>query len=279
MLKDLFGKDFQDKVKKAAETVKDTAKATADVVSENAQKTADSVKGKVQDAVDKGQIPDIRKVDIKKPDIKVPDQIQAAFSKNKKQPVPGALEIMRAGSISVQASLKIFYYLIAADGVIQEEEKERLDAIGTDLDAKFPEYKDSLFTECEKELNPEVAPGDDYDVIEEATDRAILAEIHEDDLFIPIKVFVWDMLSVACSDGSFDEKERKLIRYIVRKYKIDYAQYLEMESSMTAVLDIEKERIWIKTTNRPYLQIEEEVNELNEREQTIYESVQALAML
>lgn len=104
-------------------------------------------------------------------------------------------------------------------------------------------------------------------------------EIKEADSFLPANVFIWNMLVVACNDGEFDLKERNLIRHLVRSYKIDYAVYLEMESSALAALDIETELQWIKTTDRPYLQIEELVNELNNRRDTIYRSVEDLIAL
>ena len=52
-----------------------------------------------------------------------------------------------------------------------------------------------------------------------------------------------------------------------------------MESSYLTVTDIEKEKAWIKTTDRPYLTIEAHVKELEKREQAIYESVKALILL
>ena len=45
----------------------------------------------------------------------------------------------------------------------------------------------------------------------------------------------------AYSDESYDETERKLLKYIVRKLQIDKAVFLEMESSILTILDIEKE--------------------------------------
>lgn len=181
--------------------------------------------------------------------------------------------------ISVSAALKVFYYLIAADGEIKNEEMEKLDSIGQSLDSKFSEYREHFLKECASELQREKVPGDDYDIYEEASDRALRTEIKEDDSFLPANVFIWNMLVIACNDGKFDSKERNLIRHLVRSYKIDYAVYLEMESSALAALDIETELQWIKTTDRPYLQIEELVNELNNRRDTIYRSVEDLIAL
>lgn len=246
MLQNIFRDDLKKKMQEAVQTVKTTAQSTVEVISENAAKSAENVK--------------------------------ASFEK-KQTKLPDAWQLMQEGVISVSAALKIFYYLIAADGEIKNEEMEKLDSIGQSLDPKFPEYREHFLKECASELQREKAPGDDYDIYEEASDRALRTEIKEDDSFLPANVFIWNMLVVACNDGKFDSKERNLIRHLVRSYKIDYAVYLEMESSALAALDIETELQWIKTTDRPYLQIEELVNELNNRRDTIYRSVEDLIAL
>ena len=68
-------------------------------------------------------------------------------------------------------------------------------------------------------------------------------------------------------------------KYIVRKLQIDKAVFLEMESSILTILDIEKEIAWIKTTDRPYLTIEARVNELTKRQTVIFDSVKDLITL
>ena len=93
------------------------------------------------------------------------------------------------------------------------------------------------------------------------------------------QLLVWDLLTIAYSDESYDETERKLLKYIVRKLQIDKAVFLEMESSILTILDIEKEIAWIKTTDRPYLTIEARVNELTKRQAVIFDSVKDLITL
>lgn len=94
-----------------------------------------------------------------------------------------------------------------------------------------------------------------------------------------MRQLVWDLLTIAYSDESYDETERKLLKYIVRKLQIDKAVFLEMESSILTILDIEKEIVWIKTTDRPYLTIEARVNELTKRQAVIFDSVKDLITL
>ena len=90
---------------------------------------------------------------------------------------------------------------------------------------------------------------------------------------------VWDLLTIAYSDESYDETERKLLKYIVRKLQIAKAVFLEMESCILTNLDVEKEIAWIKTPTRPYLTIEARINELTKRQAAIFDSVKDLIAL
>ena len=115
--------------------------------------------------------------------------------------------------------------------------------------------------------------------MQDGVEEALLSSSETADTFITPKLLLWNLLSIAYSDESYDEVERKLIKYIVRKLGIDKAVFLEMESSMLTMLDIEKEIAWIKTTDRPYLTIEARINELTRRKTVIFDSVKDLITL
>ena len=182
-------------------------------------------------------------------------------------------------AISTRNAIKIIYYLMAADGEIYHSEEEKFDSIGKELDPKFFENKESIVKECELQLKKVIDPEDYYDVLQDGVEDALLSSKQTADTFITPKLLVWDLLTIAYSDESYDEAERKLLKYIVRKTNIDKSVFLEMESSILTLMDIEKEISWIKTTNRPYLTIEAMVNELADRKNVIFESVKDLIAL
>lgn len=206
-------------------------------------------------------------------------KMQEVLRTDKDAAVPAALKVMQAGSISVRAAIRIFYDLMAIDGVARAEEREKIEEIGENLDKNFPSYKEELFSQCEKVLQQGKESGRLYDSIKAAADHAVLLPVHADDPLIPAKVLIWDMLTIAQSDNAYDANERELILHFIRKYRIDESVFFEMEASMDAVQDIEKEIAWVKTTEQPYLQIEEIVSELTARENAIYDSVKALTLL
>ena len=139
--------------------------------------------------------------------------------------------------------------------------------------------KNKIVKECQVQLDKVIDTEDYFDALREGIEDALLYMKTTDDTFITPKLLVWDLLTVAYSDEEYNETERKLIKYIVRKTNIDKAIFLEMESSILTLIDIEKELDWIKTTNKQYLVIEAMVNELKDRRNVIFESVKDLIML
>lgn len=181
--------------------------------------------------------------------------------------------------IAAKNALQIIYYLMAADGTVFHSEEEKFDAIGAALDPNFADSKASIVKDCRAQMEKALDPEDYYDVLQDGVEEAILSSTETADSVITPKLLVWNLLTIAYSDESYDAAERKLIKYIVRKLDMDKAVFLEMESSMLTILDIDKEIAWIKTTDRPYLTIEARVNELTTRKTVIFDSVKDLIAL
>ena len=218
---------------------------------------------------------------IKMPEIKAPD-VKSLFAKRQKDDAPeepSVQEPVRIISLSSDSAVKIMYYLMAADGEIFHSEEEKFNLIAAELDPKFSEKRERLVEGCKKELEKALDPEDYYEVLQDAVGDAILASAGKTDGPITPKLLVWDMLTVAYSDESYNETERKLIKYAVRRLGIEKAEFLELESSILTLLSIEKEIAWIKTTDRPYLTIEGMLNELADRKNVILDSVKELIML
>lgn len=232
--------------------------------------------------------------DAKLPDIKVPDQVKDAFKKREKPETKadGGQETGKEKNtssekndnlvikaISTKNAIKIIYYLMAADGQIFHSEEEKFDSIGRELDPEFAKKKEQIVKECSEQLDKVIDTDDYYDVVQDGIEDAIITSMQTQDTFITPKLLVWDLLTIAYSDENYDETERKLLKYIVRKLAIDKSEFLEMESSILTLMDLEKELAWIKTTDRPYLTIEAMVNEIQDRKSVIFESVKDLIAL
>ncbi len=225
-------------------------------------------------------VQNVKPPDVKAPEIKVPNQVRELLRKKpRKDEQDRAAEPLTIRAISTRNAIKIIYYLMAADGEIFHSEEDKFDAIGTELDPDFAENKEQIVKECKAQMENVIDPEDYYDVLQDGVELALFSSVRTEDSFITPKLLVWDLLTIAYSDESYDESERRLLKYIVRKLGIDKAAFLEMESSILTLMDLERELNWIKTTDRPYLTIESMVNELADRKNVIFESAKDLIAL
>lgn len=261
---------LQGAVDSAKDAVKDIDISEA---KEKIQKATDST----VEAVKKVKLPEVDTEGIKSI-FKKKDAEQGSDSETTEEELKEA-EVLSIKAIPTRNAIKIFYYLMAADGEIFHSEEEKFDSIGQELDPNFAEHKEQIVNECQAQLDKVIDPENYYDTLKDGIEDALIHMKVTDDSFITPKLLVWDMLTVAYSDEKYNEVERKLLKYVVRKVNIDKAVFLEMESSILTLMDIEKELEWIKTTNKPYLTIEAMVNELNDRKSVIFESVKDLIAL
>ncbi len=190
-----------------------------------------------------------------------------------------AIEATGVTAIAPQNAVKIFYYLMAIDRKITPDEEEKFDLIGKEMDAAFAEHKEILVKECKEQIEKIIDAEDYYDAVQDGIEAALSGEQVSNIGFVTPKLLLWDLLTIAYSDDEYGEEERKLLKYVVRKLDIPKDVFLEMESSILTVNDIEKEITWIKRTDRPYLIIEKQVKELEKRREDITLAVKALIML
>lgn len=175
--------------------------------------------------------------------------------------------------------MKIMYYLMAVDGTIYHGEEEKFDSIGKETDPGFLDYKEDIIKECKDQLDKSFDELDYYDVVQDGVFEALVVDETPSEYSVPAKKFLWNLLSVAYSDEKYDDNERRIIRQVARKLDIDKVIFLEMESSIMTLVDLEKEVTWIKSTDRPYLKIEAMVNEIQKRKTVVFDSIKDLIEL
>lgn len=262
-----FGKGLREKLQIAADAAKSAAKDAKETIKDVKLPDVEEVKAAVKEV----KVPDMSSVKAKVFDVKE--------SLKKKQPGQEPSEPDEIKTISTRSALKIVYYLMAADGEILSSEEEKFDSIGRELDPFFADHKAELVQECRAQMEKTLDLEDYYDVLQDGVEEALRSSLTSADTFITPKLLVWDLLTIAYSDNAYDETERRLVKYVVRKTSIDKAVFLEMESSILTLMDIERELAWIKTTDKPYLTIEAIVNELVDRKNVVFESVKDLISL
>ena len=269
-------KKLRDTIKSAADTVTTAVKDGTVGEALDAAKTA--VKDGAQNAVGavSTKIKDIKLPDLSSPG-QIADQVKAKIV-NTLEDAPR--DIMQDG-LSAKDALRIFYYLMFADGQMLEEE---LESFSTIVDEMCPDQaidKDALIAECEKELQAVGGSMNPFTRVMLCADRVLHAPepMSENETTVTPKLLVWDLLAIAYSDGSCEEAERDLIMHIASLLAIDEATVLEMEASSLALIDIEREINWLKTTDQPYLVIESAIHELDNRKAAVQDCVKDLITL
>lgn len=207
------------------------------------------------------------------------DKVKEIFKKKETKPKETPLLPVDVQKIPLYSALKIIYYLMSVDGSVSQEEKDKFDVLGNDFVNDFASLKEILVEECKVSVVNTIDAVDYYDVVQEAVEDLLLTPIKSEDVCVSPKFVLWNLLAFAYSDENYAEAERRLIKYFVRKLNIDKAIFLELESSLVTLMDLEKELAWIKTTDKPYLTIEAIVKELENRKRVIFESIKDIITL
>lgn len=308
MAKKDFGKGLKERLQATVESAKAAAKdvdlsdvkaklsETADYAKSAVKDvTVDDVKAMLSDTVEQTKSA-MKDIDVKEIKSTIVEKTEGTIEVTKQQigktvdniknvkvekaePEESGTKRFKVTCLSSHDALKIIYYVMASDQKIDKEEEEKFNEIGNALDPDFAENRENIIDECKKQLSKVIDDADYYDVIQDGVEDALIASMNVIGTPITPKLLLWDLLTIAYSDNRYDEVERKLLKYIVRKCDVDKAVFTEMESSLLTLMDIEKEISWIKTTDRPYLQIEAIVNELADRKNVIFESVKDLIAL
>ena len=112
--------------------------------------------------------------------------------------------------------IKIFYYLLAIDGTIDDVELGHFRSIGLSMDpSHFMDYSEEIENECRKlTLN---TSDEMYDLISEAVDDALTHKARGDDQGITPRLLIWDLYAAAFCNEEYDESEKRLINHVARK--------------------------------------------------------------
>jgi uncharacterized tellurite resistance protein B-like protein len=140
-------------------------------------------------------------------------------------------------------AVKLYYYLIAADGEVKQTELEKFEEIGKETDTSFADYKNEVIEECNRQIEKAIDEDEYFEVIKEGIDEALGRDNSLMSAFrfggMGAPLVLWNLLSIAMSDKEYAPVEQKLIRYMVRKMEIDKDIYIEMENAIKTIQAIE----------------------------------------
>lgn len=171
--------------------------------------------------------------------------------------------------------VKTIYVLMLVDGIVTDTEMSQFLEIGVEIDTEgFSGYKDEIIKECNERLTHLADDQDYYDILQEYVD-SIIDSSSSTDIVVPSFV-IWNLFAVAYNEQELDEDELRLIRHIARKMNMDKSIYLELESYMKTMVDLESELSLLNASSSPYSEIRPRVDEVERRKNTILEAVKTL---
>lgn len=179
--------------------------------------------------------------------------------------------------IKKKSAIMTFYYLIAVDKTVSDEEIDIFESIANEIDPDFYNvYKDSLNDDYRNQIEKLIDEEDFYDVILEGVDKVLFQELSEGEQGVSSRHLLWNLLVVAFCDGNYSIEERRLIKHIVRMLDIEKDIFLEMEQLMKANVAVGNELEAIERSDKPYNEIRPMVEELEKRREVIVTSAKAL---
>lgn len=158
------------------------------------------------------------------------------------------------------AAIQIYYYLMAADGVISDQEMEGFLEIAKETDPLFDQYKEQLIEECKNQVGKITEERNRYAVLKEGIDL-----VHQDQLneilngleaksgHINANMFIWNLLSIAMRDGAYTKEEKELIQYVIERFDLDQVMFLELDNAMKTILDIDQSIVRMIQKENPFV--------------------------
>jgi hypothetical protein len=176
---------------------------------------------------------------------------------------------------NMEPILKAAYFFLSLDRPISEADIKKIDELGSNVEG-YSGIKKSIFNECEKILSRSLDDNDRFDVIMEEilkTGNASFVDLPKE---AGQKRCLWILVNLALYDGMYSENEKKIIRSLMRKWEIDKSILIEMEDSAETLVEVDKNRSWIKTTNYPYDYVDSVVKEMDKNQHELTNNISLL---
>lgn len=272
---DNLAKTLADAAAKAAEATKSI---DAKEIQKNLTNAVNDTVSKVKDtagAIDPKDIPgSLTKM--------ASDAGQAIVKHNndRKESQASAKEVLHSAQVkqnyvTIHDAMKVIYLLMFSDKDFTEEEKAVFLSAGNAIDPNFSSDKDALIAECTAVI--QAAENGNYEQnIHDAVAKTIWNSSNEKDTTVSGRLLVWNMIAAAYADGNCSSDEHDLIQFAGRELKVEPETIQEMESAMKTMIAVSKEAQWLKESGRSYSEVQPQVDELENRRNTIMQGIQAL---
>lgn len=179
--------------------------------------------------------------------------------------------------IEKETALRIFYYFMAIDGEVTDDEIIKFKEIAQEIDGeKYKEYSDQLIRECDEQISTVGAGDEVYDVIQESVDQMIHMQADTCTDGLSRRLLIWNLYALSFSDGYLAEEEKRFIAHLGRILDVEKSVLLEMEQLVQTAMVVMNELSVLNESNRPYSEIKPLVDEIEHRKNVLIKIAQNL---
>lgn len=170
-----------------------------------------------------------------------------------------------------EEQLKIFYCFMMVDGKCSKEELNKFELICKEMGVQQDDML-RVVRECE------LAVDNSEKNISTRVKAAIQTLLEDDDpslwetnlKYSYLKrdkrrqnYVVWNLINLGYADEEYSSEEKSIVEFLVDLWKIDDKLLAEMFDVAETMLELEKQREWIKTTSKPYDLINKVIEEID----------------
>jgi hypothetical protein len=153
-------------------------------------------------------------------------------------------------------TLKICYLFLSIDNAISEDDLLRFREIGKNSDL-IDSHERAIISECEQIIAVSISRSDRFFVISEAIKVIIQPNESNAFSFSPLsnrlgqRECLWLLECLSWQDGESSENEKRVMRDLASRWKIDDSMLLEMEDTARTLYEIDNYRSFLETINEP----------------------------
>ena len=179
--------------------------------------------------------------------------------------------------IEKRNALKIFYYFLAIDGEVADDEIVKFEEIAQELDGENDsEYRIELMNECDKQISTAIAGDELYDIIQESVDQIIHKQSDVCTEGVSRRLLIWNLYALSFSDGCLAEEEKRFIAHLGRILGVEKSVLLEMEQLVKTAMAVMNELNILNNSTRPYSEIKPLAEEIEHRKMVLVKAAQNL---
>ena len=150
--------------------------------------------------------------------------------------------------ISIKSALKAYYFLLAIDGNIDDQEILCFRDICSETDNSADGYLKELISECDELIRN--ASGSEFEeIIQEAFDEAVREEAIEPQKVVPSRLLLWNMLVLAYANNEYSSSERKMIGHAARILMVEKTVFLEMNKWLVQLQPCQRKGLDMNSQN------------------------------